>query len=203
MHLSEPAPRRLLHTRRIEFQGFLREDGLWDIEASLCDQRAYAFHSRDQAVRPPGHRVHDMLLRVTLDERLVIRAIEAALPATPFPECQRTADPLQRLVGARLGAGWRKTIDAAMGGIAGCTHLRELMFNLATAALQTIPVYRGSQARAAGEPDRRPVHLKRPPPHFGKCMSWDFNGPVMQRVAPEFHGWKPPEPDRPEPAAAP
>lgn len=198
MPLSPPVARRHLHTRRIQFNGYQRDDGLWDMEASLCDERQYEYHTREHAARPPGSVVHDMLVRVTLDDRLVIRAIECTLPATPFPECQATADPLQRLVGARLGGGWRKTIDAAMGGVAGCTHLRELMFNLATAALQTIPVYRSSEARRTGEAESRPVQLRRPPPHFGKCMSWDFNGPVMQRVAPEFYGWTPPEPTAPD-----
>ena len=38
MPLSAPAaPRRRLHTRRITFEGFQREDGLFDIDARLTD----------------------------------------------------------------------------------------------------------------------------------------------------------------------
>lgn len=195
--LSAPVARQAVHTRTIEFQGYLRDDGLWDIEATMRDLRQYEYVTRELERRPPPSTVHHMLLRVTLDDRMVIRAIESALPAVPFPECPKAADPLERLIGARLGAGWRRTIDEAMGGIAGCTHLRELMFNLATAAFQTIPVYRSNLDRRAGRPDARTVNLKRPPPHFGKCMTWDFNGPVMQRVAPEFYGWTPPPRDPP------
>jgi hypothetical protein len=29
-----------------------------------------------------------------------------------------------------------------------------------------------------------------PPFYMGKCMTWDFNGPVVARVAPQFIGWK-------------
>ncbi|WP_415077808.1 DUF2889 domain-containing protein [Polynucleobacter necessarius] len=36
-------------------------------------------------------------------------------------------------------AGAQKTIDAHLGGIKGCMHLRELLTTLATAAYQSIP----------------------------------------------------------------
>ena len=41
MPLSEPAPRTLQHVRRVHYQGFEREDGLWDIEGELHDSKAY------------------------------------------------------------------------------------------------------------------------------------------------------------------
>ena len=188
-----PAPRKHIHTRNIVFHGYLREDGLWDIEAELLDRREYAYVSRDQSRRAAPSTVHNMLLRGTVDDHMVIQAITSSMATTPFGECSQAADPLQKLVGARLGGGWRRTIDEAMGGVAGCTHLRELLFNVATAAFQTIPAYRNNMRRGTGDADLQPVHLRKPPPHFGKCMSWDFNGPVMQRVAPEFYGWKPPQ----------
>ncbi|NCX72859.1 MAG: DUF2889 domain-containing protein, partial [Betaproteobacteria bacterium] len=34
---SKPAARKLMHRRFIESQGFRRDDGLWDIEATLTD----------------------------------------------------------------------------------------------------------------------------------------------------------------------
>ena len=30
-----------------------------------------------------------------------------------------------------------------------------------------------------------------PPFHLGQCMSWDFDGPVVQRHYPQFAGWQP------------
>lgn len=192
MTLATPVPRRHIHQRRIVFNGYLRDDGLWDMEAELLDLRQYAYVRRDQSPMPAPGTVHNMLVRMTLNDAMVIQAITSSLPVTPFDECPLAADPLQKLVGERLGSGWRRTIAEAMGGVAGCTHLRELLFNMATAAFQTIPVYRSNVRRASGEVEATPVSLRKPPPHFGKCMSWDFNGPVMQRVAPEFYKWKPP-----------
>ena len=190
---TPPAPRKHIHTRNIVFHGYLREDGLWDIEAELLDRREYDYVARDQSRHAAPSTVHNMLLRVTLDDHMVIQAITSSMATTPFGECSLAAEPLQKLVGVQLGGGWRRAIDEAMGGVAGCTHLRELLFNVATAAFQTIPVYRNNSERGKGEGERKPVNLQKPPPHFGKCMSWDFNGPVMQRVAPEFYGWRPPQ----------
>ena len=70
-----------------------------------------------------------------------------------------------------------------MGGTAGCTHLRELIFNAATAAFQMIPHYLDS---AGGT--RRPSHPpgSTPPFYMGQCMSWAFDGPVVARVAAQF-----------------
>ncbi len=192
MTLPTAIPRRHIHQRSIVFNGYLRDDGLWDMEAELLDLRQYDYVRRDESPAPAPGTVHNMLVRMTLNDAMVIQAIHSSLPTTPFGECLLAADPLQKLVGARLGGGWRRTIDEAMGGVAGCTHLRELLFNMATAAFQTIPVYRSNIRRASGDVEVKPVSLRKPPPHFGKCMSWDFNGPVMQRVAPEFYGWKPP-----------
>jgi hypothetical protein len=78
-------------------------------------------------------------------------------------------------------------LTAHVGGVQGCTHLRELLFNLATAAFQTIPHAREC---AAASPAVRATKPTEPPFYMGKCMTWDFNGPVVARVAPQFIGWK-------------
>ena len=189
MAISPPKTRLLTHTRHIEFKGYLREDGLWDIEAEMADTREHAYLTREGVEVAPPSRFHNMLLRVTLDERMVIQALESAMPATPFPECTKAEDPMQRLVGARLGRGWRKAIDEALGGVQGCTHMRELLFNVATAAFQTIPVYRRRLSRAESKPMLPMARPTKAPPHLGTCMSWDPNGPVVARVAPEYVGW--------------
>lgn len=185
--LPPPQPRRHLHTRRVTFEGYLREDGMWDIEARMGDEKTYVFDSSDRGSVPPGDRVHDMLIRVTLDDGMTIRAIETEMASSPFPECPRAEDPMQQMVGQTMGPGWRFAVDKALGATRGCTHMRELLFNMATAAYQTIFPYRSQKAREAGLP--RPSG-DRPPYHLGKCMSWDFDGPVVRRHYPEFAGWQ-------------
>jgi Protein of unknown function (DUF2889) len=189
MSLPEPTARKPLHTRRISFEGFLRDDGLFDIDAELVDFKSYPIHMRDRGDLAPGDPIHHMRIRVTVDDTLTIRAIATAMEASPFSECQLATDPMAKLVGVKLGSGWRKAIEGAIGGVAGCTHLRELLFNVATAAFQTIPVFRSQQREAAGEQ----IDPDGPPPYYlGKCMSWDYGGPVVQRLMPMFY--RPPAP---------
>ena len=183
--LSSPAARSPLHTRAITFRGFARDDGLWDLEGELHDSKHYSYDSSSGPVAA-GTPIHHMHIRVTVDDALCIQAIESSMDATPFGECGVAGGTLQRMVGQTMGPGWRQAIDRAIGGVQGCTHLRELLFNLATAAFQTIPHAKEVRRREAGEPR---FEGEQPPFYMGKCMTWDFNGPVVARVAPQFVGW--------------
>ena len=184
MSLPAPFARKPLHTRRVTFEGFLREDGLFDIDAELIDSKSDVIHMHERGDLPAGGAIHHMHVRVTVDDSLTIREIATAMDAAPFGHCQNAVDPVQKLVGATLGAGWRKAIESAMGGVAGCTHLRELLFNVATAAFQTVPIELSRQREARGE-QRDP---DAPTPYFiGKCLSWDREGPVVQRVLPMYY----------------
>lgn len=183
--LPEPSPRRPVHTRKIAFEGFLREDGLWDIDCELVDTKSEALTMHERGLLPAGEAVHRMRIRVTLDDALTIRDIHTVTQAAPFGECQNAAEgPMRKLVGLTMGPGWRKAIEGAIGGTAGCTHLRELVFNAATAAFQMIPGYKARQGRPPGEARLMP---EKPPFFMGQCMAWAFDGPVMQRVAPQFY----------------
>ena len=188
--LPPAGARTPVRTRTVIFRGYHREDGLYDIEGEMTDAKSYAHDTSDRGRLEPGEHVHGMAIRLTVDERMTIADVAVTMPSTPFPECQQTKPPVAALIGRTLGAGWRKTIDEAMGGIRGCTHLRELLFNMATAAYQTIPLYREHLRKLAGRP--APVH-KRPPPHMGTCLAWDFNGSQVKRNKPQFAGWQKPE----------
>ena len=189
MPLPEPAPRRHLHTRAVTYRGFLRDDGLWDIEGELADTKTYGFRRSDGTQVQPGTPIHQMRIRLTIDESMTIRAIVTSTDHAPFPECQQGVDPMQQMVGVQLGPGWRQAIEKALGGVRGCTHLRELLFNMATAAYQTIFPWRESQRRLAGV---QPSQSAEPPYHLGRCIAWDFNGAVTARYYPQFAGRPPP-----------
>jgi hypothetical protein len=177
-----------MHTRTTSFRGWLREDGLWDIEAELVDAKPFPIGLYRPQPLPAGSPVHHLSIRLTVDEKLVVHAVATAMDSTPFAECQQAVPPMDALVGAALGPGWRSAIDRAMGGTSGCTHLRELLFNMATAAYQTIPAYRHRLRREAGLPE---PESDEPPYHVGKCIAWDVDGPVVARHYPRFVGWQP------------
>ena len=169
-----------MHTRRVNYQGFRRDDGLWDIEGELHDSKPRDIQLNSGPFLKAGEAIHHMRLRVTFDEQMVIRDIHVAMDAFPHEPCPQAMPPLQRMVGEVLGRGWRHTIQRHLGGIEGCTHVRELLFNLATAAMQTRT---GAFANRVGD---------NPPAHLGQCVGWDFNGPVVEKVYPMFFRWQPP-----------
>lgn len=185
MPLPAPVPRTHLHTRAVTYRGYLRADGLWEIEGELSDTKTYTFERSSQGPMQPGTPIHGMAIRVAVDDTMTIREIASSMDDTPFGECQQGNDPLQRMVGATMGPGWRQAIERALGGVRGCTHLRELLFNMATAAYQTVFPYQEHQRQQAGIQPRQNTE---PPYHLGRCIAWDFNGAVVQRYYPQFAG---------------
>ncbi len=139
MPLPDPVERDALHARDIEMRGFRRRDGLWEVEGRLRDVK-----TRDLPLRPPGatvpagDSVHDIRVRLTFDEHMVVHDALASFDARPYATCEGAAPNLQALRGARMSAGWRKEIQARLGHERGCTHIREMLPALATVAYQTL-----------------------------------------------------------------
>lgn len=169
------------HLRQIRFEGFRRSDGLWDIEAVLRDERDYPSQGFERGPVAPGMPVHDIRLCVTVDDALVVQAIRGAYEARPFGACEQSLAPLQRLVGASVAQGWRRTLAAQLGGEVGCAHIRDMLVQLAAAAYQIVPVW---HARAQGAPVRRADG--KPPMHLGQCVAWALDGETVAAIYPEF-----------------
>ena len=151
MPLPPPAPRQRKHTRRIVIEGFHRDDGLWDIEARITDEKTRDFPLAS-GVRPVGQPVHDMSLRLTIDETLTVRDAEAVSDAVPYPgQCETIAPDYRQLIGLNLLRGFRKAVQERFGKTRGCTHMTELATLLPTAAIQTFAgeVFKSSNSAEA------------------------------------------------------
>ncbi len=166
------------------FRGYDREDGLWDIEAELTDVKPYTFQVPNERPFPADQPIHGLAIRLTIDDGMQIHAVAVAMDDIPHPECSQVPPNMQALVGCRMGRGWRKTIDEKIGGSAGCTHLREMLFNMATAAFQTLPSGQWHRRELRGE-----AHppITQAPFHLGQCMTWDLGSPTVARAYPMFY----------------
>jgi len=183
MPLTPPTARQHLHTRSIDMRGYQRDDGMFDIEAHLEDTKTYAFGNFDRGQVEPGEPLHGMWLRLTVDEAMVIRDVEAVSDFTPYTVCPQATPNFRALIGASIGVGFNRVVKERVGGVLGCTHLREVLAQMATVAYQTIgPVKwrRAEQARAAaiaaGEtpPPRRSIQI-------GSCLAYAPDSPVVKR----------------------
>jgi Protein of unknown function (DUF2889) len=137
MGLSTPAARKPLHTRRIEMTGYEREDGLYDIEGHLTDERPEAYRMAEGA-RAEGEYMHDLWIRITVNSDFEVVASEAAMPTGAFSICHEIAPNFENLVGLQIGPGWNRKVRERVGGTNGCTHIVEMLAQIATTAIQSL-----------------------------------------------------------------
>ena len=184
MPLSPPDGRKHLHRRTYQMDGFIRDDGLWDIEGHIRDVKTYAFENAYRGTIGPDDPIHDMSLRLTIDDSFEIKAIEAVTDGSPYAVCPAITPNFQKMVGARIGPGWRRTVRERLGGIHGCTHLVELLISMATVAYQTAYSSRsqtGKQKTAVTpRPGKRPALLN-------SCHAYREDGPIVARQFPDFY----------------
>lgn len=154
MPLSPPAPRKPIHNRTIVCDGYRREDGLWDLEGRLVDTKSYAFGNVWRSEVKPGEPLHEMLVRLTVDDHMTVVAVEAASDNTPHGSCGAIIPNFQRLIGQRMGPGWSKRVKALIGGPEGCAHHIEVITLLATVAFQTMGPILARERQEAGVPVR-------------------------------------------------
>jgi hypothetical protein len=182
MPLSEPGPRKPIHHRRIECDGYRRDDGLWDIEAHLVDTKSYVWSNGWRGDVEPGVPVHEMWVRLTIDDEFTVRDAEAASDYVPFRPCPEAATQFTRLKGLKIGAGWRRKLREMFGGNQSCTHLVELLGPLATTAFQTIYPLREREESALNAKGAR---IK--PVIIDTCHALRSDGEVVKRYWPEFY----------------
>lgn len=181
MPLSPPQPREHIHTRNVTCTGYRREDGLWDIEGHLTDTKTYTFTNKERGEVPPGEPVHDMWIRLTVDDDLEVKAVEAITDYSPFAVCKEIGANFERLAGLRIGPGWRQAVRERVGGIEGCTHIVELLGPVATTAFQTIIPYRNrTQPEGAGKSDT-------PPRLLNTCHAFRSDGSKVQELWPDHY----------------
>lgn len=130
--------RELLHTRSIELQGFGRSDGLYELEARLTDRKRYDSRRFPDGSLPAGDPLHDMTVRMIFDEDLLIHEFKASMAATPYDGCREAEPNFQALAGLKIEAGFLREANRRVGGVYGCTHLREMLQQIATTAFQTV-----------------------------------------------------------------
>ena len=190
MPLSPPTTsREHIHTRNVECRGYRRDDGLWDIEGRITDVKTYAFANHFRGEIAPGMPVHDMWLRLTVDDRLVIHAVEAATDQSPYAVCPAVVPKFQALKGLRIYPGFQKQVRDLLGGVQGCTHLVELLGPVATTAYQPIFPYRERQRLrepAAGAPSGK-ERPRRKPRLIDSCHAFASDGDVVKRYWPDFY----------------
>lgn len=176
-----PAPacaREASHQRTITVSSYRRTDGLWDIEGHLTDVWPHPVPMAGSTLE--AHKpMHEMWLRLTIDNTATIVAAQAVGDAGPYgPVCGAIAPSYSQLVGVKVARGYRDAVRRLFGRTAGCTHLTELANVMGSAALQAM------WDDLRGPPDQKPFSID-------GCHALKSSGP---QVATFFPRWYQPEP---------
>ena len=180
MPLSKSAPRALSHDRRLELKAYEREDGLWDIEGHITDHKLEDYDMLD-SVRTADEPVHDMWLRLTINRKFVVRAVEAVMDAGAHTPCPHVTPNYDRLVGLKMGRGWNRAIRESLGGISGCTHLNEMLAQMATTALQSLFEAEGNVAERPGGSRYLSPGL------HNSCHAYSLSSPYIRDHFPDYY----------------
>ncbi len=181
MPLSSPVPRALRHTRAIEVAAYLRDDGLWDLDARITDVKVKDV-TLASGLRPGGTRLHDLSLRITINRELMVVDAEASSDAVPYPGfCDTNSAAYKQLIGLSLMKGFRAGIKERLSGVLGCTHLSELAQILPTAAIQAFAndVIKTRDGDGDDQLPDRPFQIDR-------CHALRANGPAVARYYPRW-----------------
>jgi hypothetical protein len=182
MGLPAAVRREKMHHRKIDCEGFQRDDGLWDIDVHMTDTRTYdcgydALHRG--GIIAAGEPVHDMWLRFTIDLDFLIHDVHAASDQTPFSICPQAAEGMRTLIGLRIGYGWMRQVRERIGSDRCCTHLMDLLGQLAATSYQTL--------HAALEEREAKRESRKKPPIIDTCLALSSSGEVVKKRWPEFY----------------
>jgi hypothetical protein len=177
--LPEAVTREPIHHRRIDMQGFQRSDGLFEVQGSLTDRKPHDFTPPGDSITvPAGAPVHDIGVTLVFDAELVIRAVHTRMDAYPYRTCPGGGDTLQALVGLRIGAGWNSEVRKRLPVCDTCTHMKEILAPLASAAYQTLTAQRSHLIDERG-PDGRPVKID-------SCHAYGAGRALVRRMWPAY-----------------
>lgn len=186
MPLPPPATGRTkLHTRQIVCEGFLRDDGLWDIDGWMTDMKEEAYRNFDRGEIPPGTPLHGMGLRITINDSYTIVDAVAVQDFAPYRICPEITPAFKQLIGLSLVKGFKRQVREMLGGMQGCVHLVDLLSPMATTAMQTAAFKRNVELRAQGA---KGGTVK--PPFLDTCHTWSSSSPVTKREFPALYTGK-------------
>ena len=172
--------REEIHHRQIDMRGYRRSDGLFEVTACLADRKTRDFTppggTRTVAALAP---IHDLGVTLVFDVDMIVRAVSTFIRSHPYAQCPGGGDTLQALVGLRIGAGWNSEVRKRLPSCDTCTHLKEILGPVATAAYQTMVGVRPSSLNYRDD-NGKPLKID-------SCYAYGAPRDLVKRLWPEYH----------------
>ncbi len=172
--------REEIHHRHIDMKGYRRSDGLFEVQAHLLDRKPHDFMQPGDGRTVPAHApVHEMRVTLVFGEDMIVREVATSMDAFPYISCPGGGNSLQALVGLRIGAGWNSEVRKRLPSSDTCTHLKEILTPMATAAFQTMA------SVLSGLLDERDSTGR--PVKIGQCHAYGPSRDLVKSLWPEYH----------------
>lgn len=120
--------------------------------------------------------VHDLLLRLTVDDDLTVCGLEVKLDKFPYKQCPCAEAAFKAVVGLKICAGFSKEVHRAIPAKSGCAHLFGLLVEAAGAAFQAVSQVRLMKYCRGVKPDP-----------LDSCVAWDSAGEMVKRQWPDWY----------------
>jgi hypothetical protein len=187
MLLEQDEGKELVHTRQIVCRGYRRKDGLWQIEASVADEKEQAVPFNSRPAVAAGELIHRLALSVVIDDDYQVRDVAAKTLAAPWPVCADIAADYRKLIGLRIGPGFTRAVREILGGTLGCTHLTDLLGQVGNTYMQaSYPDRLARQKLRCADPRQWPD--KGTLAFVDGCHAWRKDGPVLASEYPQLAG---------------
>lgn len=164
-----------IHQRNIKIETFRTRNQHIVVQGTLIDNRLIRTYHLSGEERPAS-TIHHMVIRLLVDEKLTIQAVESEMPTYPHPECPETRPDLEKLVGMPIARGFTMKLKAMFEKGTGCSHLTELIRAMAPAAVQGFFTARSRKQRDNVSIENMKNLL------VDTCWVWRKDGPAMRRL---------------------
>ncbi|MCW9045806.1 MAG: DUF2889 domain-containing protein [Alphaproteobacteria bacterium] len=185
MPLSHADDRNLIHTRTIDLKVYRRSDDCYDVEGHIMDVKPFPHHMLDSH-RAAGEPIHDLWLRLTFDTGMNIVKSEAKLDVGAHGLCHQVEPNFAELAGLHIGPGWNREVRKRVGHGKGCTHLVEMLAQMATAAMQAM----WSEREPDGEVDRPAEERSLEPGLLDTCYAYRTDSEFVRDFFPKHYETK-------------
>ncbi len=126
--------------------------------------------------RLPSQPMHDLWIRLTVDSEMTVVEAEAAMPQGAYATCHEIAPNFAKLKGLKIGPGWNKNVRSRVGGVNGCTHIVEMLSQIATTAIQAL--WELLYGNGDLPPEERRTN------QLNTCYAYRADGPLVRNVYP-------------------
>ena len=185
MPLSQATKREQIHNRSISIIAYQRADGLVDVEGHILDIKPFSHHLLDSH-RAAGDPVHDLWLRLVINRDMVVQSAEAKLDVGAHGICHLVAPNFAALAGLQIGPGWNRMVRERVGHGRGCTHLVEMLAQMATTAMQAIWTERAPMGEAEDSRDGEGTAPRRlPASMLNTCYTYNHDSKFVQKYFPD------------------